>query len=362
MMKKRLLPILTGLLLVSIIMVQCKKNTDDVFVLKAPSQSITFTNVSDFIIDSTGKTINIQAKVSSPDGLQKIEIIYQPWNISKIIPVSGNDYTVNEPVLIPTNAALQIHSITLKATDSKGATNFTEIKIGLQDLNFNKVYLADVADASSLAGNLYGVPAPMTKIASHTFEMIYYAKTSGVKIRFIPNKTSFTPIAVGTDPNNALKLITDGTKSLPITLGAAGYYKITINTLLLNYTVKPYTPTGTAPAQVAFVGRGFYDYPNMNWQNTLPNIILLDKDPVNPFLFTKKLNLGTPVGSTYASAQFIMTTNNGWTDFWRFDDGTAPALAVFNAGVNTDIPITTTPVTYLFVFDAQTNLVQAIKQ
>ena len=362
MMKKRLLPILTGLLLVSIIMVQCKKTTDEVFVLKAPTQSITFTNVSDFIIDSTGKTINLQAKVSSPDGLQKIEIIYQPWNISKTIPVSGNNYTVNKPVLIPTSAALQIHSITLKATDSKGATNFTEIKIGLQDLNFNKVYLADVADPSGLAGNLYGSPAPMTKIASHTFQIIYYVKTSGVKIRFIPNKTSFTPIAIGTDPNNSLKLITDGTKSLPITLGAAGYYKITINTLLLNYTVEPYTPTGTAPAQVALVGRGFYDYPNMNWQNTLPNIILLDKDPVNPFLFTKQLKLGTPPGSTYASAQFIMTTNNGWTNFWRFDNGTSPEYAVFNGGANTDIPITTTPVTYLFVFDAQTNLVQARKQ
>lgn len=362
MMKKRLLPILTGLLLVSLIMVQCKKNTEDVFVLKAPAKSITFMNVSDFIIDSTGKTINLQATVSSLAGLQKIEIIYLPWNISKTIAVSGNNYTVNEPVLIPANAALQIHSITLKATDSKGATNFTEIKIGLQDLNFNMVYLADVADTSSLAGNLYGVPAPMNKIASHTFQMIYYAKSPGVKVRFIPNKTSFTPIAVGTDPNNALKLITDGTKSLPITLGAIGYYKITINTLLLNYTVEAYTATGTAPAQVAFVGRGFYDYPDMNWQNTLPNIILLDKDPVNPFLFTKMLKLGTPAGNTYTSAQFIMTTNNGWSNFWRFDDATAPEHALFNAGVNTTIPITTTPVTYLFVFDAQTNLVQAIKQ
>ena len=339
----------------------CSKDVK-VNVYRSPIESIYFSNVSDFIIDSTGKTINIQAKVSSSNGLQKIELIYQPWNVAKTIPVSGNDYTVNEPLLIPANAALQIHSITLKATDSKGAANFTEIKIGLQDLNFNKVYLADVSDAASLTGNLYGVPAPMTKMASHTFQTIYYAKAAGIKVRFIPNKTSFTPVAVGTDPSNSLKLITDGTKSLPVTLGAAGYYKITINTLLLNYSVEPYAPTGAAPSQVALVGRGFYDYPNMNWQNTLPDIILLDKDAANPFLFTKKLKLGVPPGNGYTSAQFIMTTNNGWTDFWRFNDGTAPENAVFNGGVNTDIPITSTPVTYLFVFDAQTNFVQAIKQ
>ena len=357
-----MLPLLTGGLLVSMLLVQCKKANDDVFVLKPPAQTIAFSNVSDFILDSTGKTIAIQAKISSPDGLQKIELIYQPWNLAKTIPVSGNDYNVNEAITIPADAALQIHSITLKATDSKGGTNFTEIKIGLQDLNYSKIYLTNATDASGLSGNLYGVPVSMTKLASHTYQIIYYAKTAGEHIRFIPNKSSLTPVAIGADPANNAKLITDATKSVPLTLNAVGYYKITVNTLLLNYTIEPYTPTGTAPAAVAFVGRGFYDYPNMNWQNTLPDIILMDRDAVNPFLFTKSLKLGVPIGAGYNTAQFIMTTNNGWTDFWRFDNDTAPDYAVFNGGVNTEIPITATPVTYLFVFDAQTNLVQAIKQ
>ncbi len=361
-MKKTTIAVLTGFLLLSILMVGCKKATDDVSVLKAPTEAILFTNVSDFILDSTGKTIHVQAKISSPDGLQKVELIYQPWNLSKTITTTGNDYIVNEPVTIPANAALQIHSITLKATDSKGATNFTEIKVGLQDLNYSKIYLTDAVDNAALSGNLYGVPVAMNKLASHTFQVIYYAKTAGTKVRFIPNKTSVSPVAIGIDPGNATKLLTDASRSLPITFNKTGYYKITINTLLLNFTLDNYTPVGTAPNQVAFVGRGFYDYPNMNWQNALPDIILMDKDPVNPFLFTKKLKLGIPAGASYNTAQYILTTNNGWTDFWRFNNGSSPEYAVFNGGVNTELPITSTASTYLFVFDAQTNLVQAIKQ
>jgi len=97
-------------------------------------------------------------------------------------------------------------------------------------------------------------------------------------------------------------------------------------------------------------------------KNEKPDIILLDKDPSNPFLFTKQIKLGTPTGQTYNTTQFILTTNNGWTNFWRFDDGLNPELAVFNGGTNTDIPITTTPLNYLFVFDTYTGRIQAIKQ
>ena len=362
MMKKTTVTILTCFVLGCMLLVQCKKATDTDFVLKPPKQTIVFTNVSDFILDSLGKTINVQSNVSSADGLQKVEIIYQPWNLAKTIAVSGNDYTVNVPVTIPKDAALKIHSLLLKVTDGKGGTNFTEIKIGLLDLNYTKVYLTDGTDVSATSANLYGVPVAMTKLASHTFQVIYYANAAGIKVRFVPNKNSLMPVAIGIDPANAAKLITDGAKSLPITLGNRGYYKITINTLLLNYKVEAFTPVGTPPDQVAFVGRGFYDYPNMNWQNALPNIILLDKDSLNPFLFTKKLKLGTPVGNTYTTAQFILTTNNGWTNFWRFDDATAPDHAIFNGGVNVELPITSTPVTYLFVFDTQTNLVKAILQ
>ncbi len=359
--------IATKLLLVSIVALifsQCKKSSDSFDVYKPPIQSITFSDVSDLIVDSTGKTILLKAKINASSGLEKVEVIYQPWNIAKTISTfaNANEFNLNEPVVIPANAGLQVHSVTVRATDKNGATNFTEIKVGLENLNFNKLYLADVDDDAALNSDLFGVPMVMDKIASHTFQVTYYAQSANVKVRFLPTKTSFAPVAIGVDPTNSNKLITDATKSLQLVLPTVGYYKITVNTLLLTYNVEKTAATGTAYAQVAIAGRGFTDLPNMNYQNTLPNIILLDKDPNNAFLFTKRVNIGVPAGRNYTTAQFIFTTNNGWTNFWRFDNASNIEKAVFNGGSDANYPITSTPVSYLLIFDSFTQRVQAIKQ
>lgn len=348
----------------SLFWVHCKKDESGAPVYAPPSPTIVFSETSDFIIDSTGKTITAKATITSANDLQKVEVIYQPWNIAKSITTFSNPkvYALSEPLVIPASAGLKIHSIVIKATDKSGATNFTEVKVGLQDLNYNKLYMADVADAAALNADLFGVPVVMDKTGSHTYQLIYYARAANIKVRFLPNKSSFTPITIGMDPANPKKLITTASQSLPITLGDKGYYKITVNTLLLTYEVETVNPSGSTFSQVAIVGRGFYDFPAMNWQNVLPDLILMDKDPANKYLFTKLVKLGTPPGQTYNTAQFIFTTNNGWTNFWRFDDALSPELAVYNGGVNTEIPITTTPVTYLFTFDTNTGRVQAIKQ
>ncbi len=360
---KRLLPILMLLCIFSMLLVQCKKASSDVEVYKPPTSTISFSEISDFIIDSTGKTINLKAKINATDGLDKVEIIYQPWSIAKTITIpNASSYNLAEPIVIPATAGLQIHSITIRATDKKGATNFTEIKVGLQDLNYAKLYMADVEDPAALTSDLFGVPVVMDKTGAHTYQLIYYARSSNVKIRFLPNKTSFTPVAIGLDPTNSKKLLTDAASSLPITLPNKGYYKITVNTLLLTYVVENTSATGTAYNQIAIAGRGFTEFPTMNYQNALPNIILLDKDPTNPFLFTKLVKLGIPTGQTYATTQFILTTNNGWTNFWRFDNRPNPERAVFGGGTDAEFPATSTPVTYLFIFDSFTQRAQALKQ
>jgi hypothetical protein len=342
----------------------CGKSEDDFTVYRPPNQAISFSDVTDLIIDSSGKTIHVKAKIAAQNGLQKVEVIYQPW--SQLTTVSTfsdpKSFSLDQPITIPANAALQIHPIVIKATDKNGQTSFMEVKVGLQNLNYDKLYLADVTDAAALSSDLFGVPMVMDKVGSHSYELVYYARSAGVKIRFLPNKAALLPVAIGKAVANPQRLSTDGATSLPIELGAKGYYKISVNTLLLSYTVEPFTPTGTAFNQTALVGRGFYDYPSMNWQNTLPDIILLDKDPDNPLLFTKKVKLGIPPGQTYTTGQFIITTNNGWTDFWRVDNAASPEIAVFNGGTNAEIPITDTPVEYLFVFDTYTNRIQAIKQ
>lgn len=361
---ERIIPRLLIFCFIAVFFTQCKKENEDFVVYGPPTQSITFSDLSDLIIDSLGKTVNLKAKINATEGLDKVEIIYADWSVNKTITAfsSANATTIDEAVTIPAAAALKVHAITIKATDKKGGTNFTEVKIGLQNLNYAKLYMADVESEALLNSDLLGVPVVMDKIGSHTFQLTYYARSANVKVRFLPNKTAFAPVAVGLDPANSNKLVTDAASSLPIVLPSIGYYRITVNTLLLNYSVERVATTGTAYNQVAIAGRGFTDFPAMNYQNTVPNIILLDKDPVNPFLFTKVVRVGIPTGATYATTQFLLTTNNGWTNFWRFDNTSNPERAVFGGGSPAEFPSTTTPVSYLFVFDSFTQRLQVIKQ
>lgn len=349
--------------LLIVLFIACTKD-DKVNVYHPPSAAIHFSNVSDLIVDSLGKTISVKAQIAAGNGIQEIALTYDPWSLNKTITsfTDPAEYELNEKVVIPKNAALKIHSLKIGVTDKKGNKNYLEVKIGLQDLNYTVLYLSDVKTQTELTSNLFGVPVAMDKISSHTYQITYYARNDNTQVRFIPNPSSLTPVAVGAEAPGSAKLTTDAAKSQPVVLAQKGYYKITVNTLLLSYSVEQAAPKGTPVDQVALVGRGFYDYPNMNWQNTLPDIILLDKSAVNPFLFTKTIRLGTPPGQSYSTAQFILTTNNGWTNFWRFDNAVSPGRAVFNGGTNTDIPITGAPQSYLFVFDSQTGIVQAIKQ
>jgi hypothetical protein len=342
---------------------QCSKE-EKIDVYGPPKAVITFSDVSDLIIDSAGKSITLKAKISATNGLQKVEVLYAPWNVGVTINsfTDAKNYSLSQAVTIPLNAALKLHSLTIKATDQGGNENFTEVKVGLQNLNYNKLYMADVTDPALLTSDLFGVPMLMNKTGSHTYDITYYARANNVSLKFIPSKTMFTPVAIGVDPANSQKLVTDAAASLPVVLTAKGYYKITVNTLLLTYSVERATATGTPFAQVAFAGRGFFDNPTMNYQNALPNIILMDKDADNPFLFTKTVRLGIPPGAAYATTQFIFTTNNGWTNFWRFDNAAEPELAIANGGTDFILPSTSTPVTYFFIFDTFTRRVQAIRQ
>ncbi len=334
----------------------CKKN--DIPAVSTNPPKITLTN--DVIITTLGNEFFMEADLSDDAGLKSFTLRYDDWYLYNTVSLNdlGNPktYHVKYKFRMPDTAANKIHSINLTATNVGNATQSNQFKI-LLDADFPKMYLIESTDPSKLTSDLFGVPELVKKTSSYNYETVYYSAAANSTVWFIPSKTTIKPFMYGIDPANTSKLSGDYTKALPIVLPAIGYYKISLNTLNLSFTTQalPKPDPAAAYAQTAFVGRGFFDYPNMNWQNALPNIVLMDKDPVNPYRFTKTVKLGTPPGSTYTTAQFIITTNNGWSNFWRFDSDKDPNYTVFGGGVNADIPITTTPVTYKVTFDSYTN-------
>ena len=323
---------------------------------------------NEIIITTLGSEFFMEADLSDAVGLKSFTVRYDDWYLYNTVPLKDSSYPKNYHVRykfrMPDTAANKIHSISLVATNVGNKETSAQYKITL-NTDFPKMYLIDNNDPALLTKDLFGVPMLIDKIASYTYEAKYYSKTTNSKIWFIPGKTSLKPIMYGVDPGNTAKLTGDFSNAQPIILPGVGYYKVTFNTLNLSYVVTalPAPNPSNAFTQVSLAGRGFYDYPNMNWQNTLPDIILLDKDPVNPYIFTKSLKLGTPPGQSYNTAQFIFTTNNGWSDFWRFDNGPDPETTVPNGGATGgDFPITSAPVTYKITFDSYLNRAKFEKQ
>lgn len=323
---------------------------------------------NEIVITTLGSDFVMEADIQDSVGLKSFTIRYDDWYLYNTVSLADSGYPkkyhVKYKFKMPDTAANKIHSILLTATNVGNNQSAAQYKV-LLNTDFPKMYLTESTDPASLTNNLFGVPMVINKIGSYSFEAIYYSKAANSNIWFIPGKTSFKPIMYGIDPTNSSKLTGDYASAKPIIIPGIGYYKIDFNTLTLTYSIQQLPTPDPAKAfpQVAIAGMGFYDYPNMYWQNTLPDIILMDKDPVNPYLFTKTVRLGIPPGQTYNVAEFIFTTNNGWTNFWRFNNGTNPEYTVPNGGsTGGDFPITNTPVTYKVTFDSYINRSKFEKQ
>jgi len=357
---------LFSLMLIMTALWSCKKESASVpDVKEAPVVSLT----NEVIVTTLGSTFYMEADLADSAGIKSFTFRYDDWYLYSTVSLKDSSanyphtYHVKYKFRMPDTAANKAHSIDLTVTNIGNKETTAQFKV-LLNADFPKMYVTETLDAAVLGKDLFGVPALIDKTSSYNYAATYYAAQANTKIWFIPSKTTSKPFAYGLDPKDPTKLSGDVSSAQPIVLSSRGYYSIKFNTLNLTYSIIKLADPDPASAfpQVALVGRGFYDYPNMNWQNALPDIILFDKDPVNPYLFSKTVKLGTPPGQTYNTTQFIFTTNNGWSNFWRFDNGTDPETTVYNGGTNTDIAITSTPVTYKVTFDTWLNRVKFERQ
>jgi hypothetical protein len=350
----------------SLIIIGCKKDDAEIIPDAPNAPKVTLSN--EIIITTLGADFFMEADLTDDVGLKSFTVRYDDWYLYNEVPLtdlgSPKSYKVKYKFKMPDTAANKIHSITLTATNVGNNASSKQFKVTI-NTDFPKMYLTESTDPAILNSDLFGVPMLINKLGSYSYEATYYSSAANSKVWFIPGKTAIKPIMYGLDPANSTKLTGDYKIAQPIVLPGVGYYKINISTLNLTYSIAalPTPNPAAAFAQVAIAGSGFYDFPAMNFSNVLPNIILLDKDPINPYLFTKTVKLGLPPGAAFTTCSFIFTTNNGWTNFWRFDNGPDPEMTVFNGGANGgNFTITTTPVNYKVTFDTYINRAKLEKQ
>ena len=309
--------------------------------------------------------LSLNTTVSDNKNLGYILVSIPGLSIHDSIPTSGKSYQLQKEYNIPANEAS--YDMTLTVGDAEGNTTTTTSKIKVSDLpDFEKLYLADVNDATDLSTALYGVPMLIEHTGKYQYKAHYYNSKVGTPIRFIPQKTDFQPICFGEDPATGL-LTSNPSVAKPIILDKTGYIEITFNTVTGDYDIHSWTPTtasmvldgskkvdfgdgsGEQPAQICLAGEGL---PGVgNWV-TNPNtgVFLLKQDKGNPYrLYAEmKLKKGTKIAFTITQTHWW-----GWwpEPYWRFDNSGMNEKNVLNGGDNMKAVIAKQDGTYLFEFD-----------
>ncbi len=301
--------------------------------------------------------------------LDYVKIVIPDLNISDSIPAGGvKELETIKSYTLPSTATK--YKMTITAADKFANKTVRNSTVSVSQMpDFAKMYLTDVTDVKQLTTDLFGVPMLMEHTGAYQYRARYYSEAANTKVRFIPQKTDFSPICFGINPDNTNTLTDEPDYSQPIILPSKGYYVITFNTQTGAYSVNSYVPTdtpvqigsplnlngsnandGTIPLQLSLAGTGLPGA--SNWSTSNPLVLTQDTD--NKFLFSAQMDLtaGTKI-------QFTITPKHSWgwwmQPFWRFEDGDTDSgeneFNTLNGGHNMTTVTVMKSGKYMFKFD-----------
>jgi hypothetical protein len=280
----------------------------------------------------------------------------------------------SESILLPNEVAS--YEVTITAVDLTGKETVSTSTISVSEMpDFEKMYLSDVATAAELNSDVFGVPMLIDHVAPYQYRARYYNRAAGTEIFFLPQKTDFTPICFGLDPDDNTKLTDDPDVAQPIVLTETNvYYDITFDVEQSTYAISTYPIAdagnnlpraigsdfplsgpndGTIPFVIGVLG-------NLPGCNGNPGqILVFEQDTTNPNLFWSD-NVELEAGF---KLNFIIHNKHdwGWWDYclWRVDNSDDPEMFLYGgSGADPkpqDIwgkPTVKTTGTYKFWFDA----------
>lgn len=163
---------------------------------------------------------------------------------TRTVSAEGQSSLTFKEVIVFPNVS-QVYTINLAAYDAVGNSVTTTCSLTVSEMpDFEKMYLADVATDEELNSDVFGVPMVINHTGEYQYKARYYNKAAGTEIFFLPQKTSFTPICFGLDPEDSNKLTDDPELAKPIVLDTPNvYYEIDINVKQSTYSIKTYSVT-----------------------------------------------------------------------------------------------------------------------
>lgn len=267
-------------------------------------------------------------------------------SLSEVINVGAASYTYRRSLNIQREGA---YEFTVGVTDQEG--NISTETFTVAALNPPAaMFIVDVDNEAALQTDLMGLPSLINSFMGQdslgkVFEARYYNEVPNTEIRFLTNETSFSPMTIGAAAQDG-KLEASGDGSVaPIILPDIGYYRIVIDLRDLSYNMETYTPMDETFSTIIFMGTGV----RVNGQSTCINNAdgsdgacwwfgsgkELMPDASNPYRFHAEVELYDQDPEGDADNGFILGANlEGWSPFWRFDNGAQPNATVPNGGEN----------------------------
>jgi hypothetical protein len=184
--------------------------------------------------------LNLSFTVVDDKALDYVDIAIPEIDWSKKITATGTTVDFKESIVLPSE--LGTYNLTITAVDKFAHTVVKESVITVSEMpDFEKMYLADVATPDDLNSDVFGVPMRIERTAAYQYKANYYCQRAGTEIFFLPQKSDFTPICFGLDPDDPDKLADDPDVAQPIVLTQENvYYEITFDVQAGTYAVSTY--------------------------------------------------------------------------------------------------------------------------
>lgn len=165
--------------------------------------------------------------------------------LNETIAITGTSYNYKKSLNI-TNP--NKYTFKISATDASGNVSTKTVSVNvLNNLSFDVMYVTDVTDEALLSSDLFGIPYTTSASTASTedgfvFTAKYYSKSVNSEVRFLAQKTSFSPFSFGAINNSGGLALGNSSSVNPIVLPSIGYYEIKMDLRDSSYKITPYTP------------------------------------------------------------------------------------------------------------------------
>lgn len=298
---------------------------------------------------------NLRFAIEDDRALDYVEILIpnlDGYTPRKVEANGQKSLTFAEKIILPN--VPQKYNVTITAFDKMGNKSLVGSVISVSEMpDFNKMYLADVATVDELNSDIFGVPMLIEHTGAFEYKAWYYCRKANTEIFFIPQKSDFSPICFGLDPENNNQLTDDPEAAKPIVLKEANvYYEVTLNVKEGSYSMKTYPIAQATNMLPQPIGSDFRLNPS-DAQNIIPfqigvlgnlpgcdgspgRILVFAQDQTNPNLFYSDdvvLEAGKDDKGDDKRLNFIIHNKHdwGWWDYclWRLDNSDDPEVFLY---------------------------------